>query len=232
MNAIRACIGKVGAFMATLGDFLRGLFEEGRIVLKGRPAPSEADRPGAVARLEAAFEVHRLDVAGPPIPFDPASALAAAELVRQAGWFLVNRSETVEMMERCLAAPRHPRSASEHLSADLAFRFLPQLQRRARSIAPGDRLPALLADVLRAWPLSGVLSDIEEGPDDVGDLGGHPGLWMLYAERLALDEKPAWMPRGAARGHVELVFRGLGKGRSPLLGPVPEVPAPEGVALG
>ena len=218
--------------MATLGEFLRGLFEDGRIVLKGRPVPSEDDRPSAIGRLEAAFQVHRLDVAGPPIAFDPTSALAAAELVRQASWFLVNRSETVEMMERSLVMPRAPRTAGEHLSADLTFRFLPQIQRRARSISPGDRLSTFLAEVLRGWPLSGVLSDIEDGPADVGDLGGHPGLWMLYAERLALDEKPAWMPRGAARGHVELVFLGLGKGRSDLLGRPTEASASEGVVLG
>jgi len=216
--------------MATLGDFLRDLLDEGRIVLKGRPVPSEADWPSALVRLEEAFRVHRLDVAGPPVDFDAPSALRAAELVRQAGWFLVNRSEPVEVMELALAMPGPPGSASEHLSADLTLRFLPQIQRRARSMAPGDRLSNLLADVLRAWPLSGVLSDIEEGPEDVGDLGGHPGLWMLYAERLAHDEKPSWMPRGAGREHVELVFHGLGKGRSALLGrPIETV---EGVGLG
>ena len=219
--------------MATLGDFFRDLFDEGRIVLKGRPIPSEADRPSAQGRLEAAFRVHRLDVAGPPIAFDAASALMAAELVRQASWFLVNRSEPVEAMERALVMPRPPESAGEHLSADLSFRFLPQIQRRARSISPGDRLGNFLADLLRAWPLSGVLSDLAEGPEDVGDLGGHPGLWMLYAERLARDEKPSWMPRGAPRGHVELVFAGLGKARSALLSPGrPVEKAVEGVALG
>ena len=216
--------------MATLGEFLRDLLDEGRIVLKGRPMPSEADRPSALARLEAAFRVHRLDVAGPPIEFDAASALRAAELVRQAGWFLVNRSEPVGVMEAALAIPGVPNSAGEHLSADLTLRFLPQVQRRARSIAPGDRLSNLLADVLRAWPLSGVLSDIEEGPGEVGDLGGHPGLWMFYAERLARDEKPAWMPRGAGREHVELIFQGLGKARSALLGRPDE--AVGGVGLG
>ena len=216
--------------MATLGDFLGELLDGGRVVLKGRPTPSEADRPAALIRLEAAFRVHRLDVAGPPIDFEAASALGAAELVRQSGWFLVNRSEPVEAMERALAMPGPPRSAGEHLSADVVLRFLPRIQRRARSMAPGDRLSNLLADVLRAWPLSGVLSDIEEGPEDVGGLGDHPGLWMLYAERLARDEKPSWMPRGAAREHVELVFQGLGKARSALLGR-PDV-AREGVSVG
>jgi hypothetical protein len=215
--------------MATLGDFLQTLFDEGRIVLKGRPTRSEADRGPALARLEAAFRDHRLDVAGPSIAFDAASALAAAELVRQSSWFLVNRSEPVEEMERCLAMPRPPESASEHLSADLSFRFLPQIQRRARSIAPGDRLGNFLADVLRAWPLSGVLSDIEEGPEDVGDLGGHPGLWMLYAERLARDEKPGWSPRGRVGEAVDLLSLRRGKARP---APAPSAGALGGVALG
>ena len=208
--------------MATLADFLQTLFDEGRIVLKGRPIPLESDHaPAAVARLEAAFDVHRLDVAGPPIAFDGSrSALAgggAGPAVELVPWLIGRRS--VETMERFLIWPRPPRTASEHLSADLTFRFLPQIQRRSRSIAPGDRLSSFLANLLRAWPLSGVLSDIQEGPKDVGDLGGHAGLWMLYAERLARDEKLGWMPRRTREGHVELVFRGLGKGRSDLLGP-------------
>jgi hypothetical protein len=220
------------ARMATLGEFLQTLFEDGRIVLKGRPEPTEADRAGALRVLEAAFDLHRLDVAGPPIGFDPASALTAAELVRRSAWFLVNRSESVREMERSLTRPRPPLTSGEHLSADVSFRFLPQVYRRARSIAPGDYLASFLSDLLRAWPLSGVLSDLAEGPKDVGDLGGHPGLWMLYAERLALDEKPAWMPDGASKAYVELVFAGLGKGRSALLGPHPDRTEVGGVSLG
>jgi hypothetical protein len=210
--------------MASLGEFLQGLLDDGRVVFRARPEPSEEDRAGALAVLEPAFAVHRLDVAGSPIALDAPSALAASELVRQACWFLVSRSEPVEEMGRRLVLPRRPRSASEHLSGDLLFRFLPQVHRRARSIAPADRLSAILAEALRDWPLSGVLSDLEEGPADLGDLGGHPGLLLLYAERLARDEKPGWIPRGAAMDYVELVRDGLGRGR----------PAgrPEGVGLG
>jgi hypothetical protein len=215
--------------MATLGEFLHELFREGQIVLRGRPVASESERAAALAVLAAEFTLHRLDIAGEPIAFDPTTALQAADLLRRAAWFLVNRSEPAEAMERALILPSPPKTASEHLSADLSFRFLPPIYRRARSIAPGDGLSTFLADLLRAWPLSGVLSDLAEGPAEVGDLGGHPGLWLLYAERLAADEKPAWMVKGAARGHVELVFQGLGKGRSPLLA---TTMAAEGVALG
>jgi hypothetical protein len=215
--------------MATFGDFLTTLLEDGRIVLDGRPGPIEAERPAALRVLEAAFDVHRLDVAGPAISFDAPSALMAAELLRLAAWFLVNRSEPAREVERALVIPRPPFTAGEHLSADVCLRFLPLVHRRARSIAPGDPLPGFLADVLRAWPLSGVLSDLVEGPKDVGELGDHPGLWMLYAERLAVDEKAAWMPKGGPRGHVELVFAGLGKGNSPLLGRSALI---EGVSVG
>lgn len=216
--------------MATLGDFLQTLFQDGRIVLKRRPETSEAERPGALKVLEAAFDVHRLDVAGPPIGFDARAALVAAELVRKASWFLVNRSEPAQEMQRSLAMPRPPLTAGEHLSADVSFRFLPQVHRRARSIAPDDHLASFLADVLRAWPLSGVLSDLSEGPKDVGELGRHPGLWMLYAERLALDEKPAWMPKGSPRAHVELVL-GSASGKRPKGRPGPPAEV-EGVPLG
>ena len=206
--------------MATLAEFLQTLFEEGRIVLKGRPEPSEADRSAALRVLEPAFDLHRLDVAGPPIAFDPASALAAGELTWRAGWFLVNRSDSAQEMGRRLREPRPPITAGEHLSADVCFRFLPQVQRRARAIAPGDGLADFLADLLRAWPLSGVLSDLAEGPEDVGELGGHPGLWMLYAERLSRDDKPGWLPRGAARGYVDLVRAGPVGSRTSASGPV------------
>lgn len=201
--------------MASLVDFLHDLLSDGRAVLRGRPFDPVDDRAGASAVLESAFADHRLDVAGLPIAFDGPSAMAAAGLVRLACWFLVSRSEPVDELDRRLAIPRPPRTASEHLSADLTFRFLPQIHRRARALAPGDRLPAILADVLRAWPLSGVLSDVEDGPAGSADLafGGHPGLQLLYAERLARHEKPAWMPDGPAMEQVERVFLGLGRPR-------------------
>jgi hypothetical protein len=199
--------------MSSLGEFLRRLFDDGRVVLRDRPVASTGERADALVVLEAAFADHRLDVAGPPIEFDAPSALAASELVRQACWFLVSRSEPVEEMERVLIPPTPPQWSSEHLSGDLSLRFLPQVHRRARSIAPADRLASILTEVLRAWPLSGVLSDVEEGPTDLGSLGSHPGLLMLYAERLSKNEKPEWMPRGLAMDYVELVYDSLGKPR-------------------
>ena len=71
--------------------------------------------------------------------------------------------------------------------------------------------------LLRQWPLTGVLADVAEEPLTPPEFDGHPGLLLLYAERLARHEKPAWVPHGKAFEYVELVFRELGKEQSALL---------------
>jgi hypothetical protein len=53
---------------------------------------------------------------------------------------------------------------------------------------------------------------VAEAP--TGDLtfGGHRGLEFLYAERLAGNYRPAWLPpAGRTRDAVELVFQQQGK---------------------
>jgi hypothetical protein len=65
-----------------------------------------------------------------------------------------------------------------------------------------------------------VLSYLAEEPLTPPDLDGHPGLLLLYAERLAANVKPAWIPAdGPGREQVDRVFaeRGL---------TVPGVPSP------
>jgi hypothetical protein len=192
-------------------EFLQSLLYEGRIVFRGRPIPAPSASVGAVAVLERAYAAYRLEVAGPPVPFDARVAVEAAELVRQAGWALVNHDARPEQLERLLAMSLAPTLPAHHLSADLVFRFLPQIHRRARAFDPADVLPALLAEVLRQWPLSGVLAALDEGPPAPPDLGGHPGLALLYAERLAAHEAPAWAPAGDASAYLERVRHGLGR---------------------
>jgi MoxR-vWA-beta-propeller ternary system domain bpX4 len=110
-----------------------------------------------------------------------------------------------------LVMPGPPQSPAQHLSADLLLRFLPPVYRRARALDPGDPLGGILEKVLRQWPLSGVLADIEAEPLTPTDFGGHPGLLFLYAERLARHERTAWFPTGPGREYVALAWAELGK---------------------
>jgi hypothetical protein len=203
--------------MPVLAPFLQKLLYEGEAVLTERPTPAAGPDLAATECLREAFADYRQQVAGPLIDYDGGAALAAGRLVQWACWYLVNRAAPEAELEGHLAMPRAPASAAQHLSADLVLRYLPQVYRRARALVPADRLTALLACVLRQWPLTGVLADVEEEPAGPLEFGGHPGLMLLYAERLAGNEKPAWFPAGQAADFVELVFAGMGKERAAAL---------------
>jgi hypothetical protein len=192
--------------MSPLTTFFNVLLSNGRALLQVADRPAPGEREQLVALLRSAFDVYRLDVAGPPLDFDADTALAAAALVHQACLALVSHADSVAELERSLVMPGPPRSPAQHLSADLLLRFLPQVHRRARALDPGDPLVMILEKVLRQWPLSGVLADIPDGPVTPPAFDGHPGLLLLYAERLGRRDRPAWLPAGPGREFLELVW--------------------------
>jgi MoxR-vWA-beta-propeller ternary system domain bpX4 len=153
-------------------------------------------------------------VAGPDIPFEPAVAYSAAELIRQSSWALVNHDDRISHLKKCLTMPIAPVTPAHHLSADLTLRYLPQILNRARVLDPGDPFIDLLTEVLRRWPLSGAFSDVAEAPLASLDFGGHPGLLLLYAERLATNDRAGWRPVQGGPGweYYELVIQERGRG--------------------
>jgi hypothetical protein len=210
--------------MSALAAFLQELLTDGRIRLREVPRPeARSEATQAVAVLGEVFAAYRLEVAGSLVALDETVALQAAEFVRQAAWFLLHRDESAEELGQRLVMPGRPCSASQHLSADLLLRFLPTVHRRARLLDPADRLTVRLAEVLRGWPLSGVLSEVDDAPTGPLDFAGHGGLLLLYAERFAANPKPAWVPAGTALEYVELVWRELGKNPDSLPRPRQEV---------
>lgn len=195
--------------MNPLADFLEQLLRSGRVVFDAPPTPERAHLPPAQRVLERAFADQARTLAGPALPFQPAVALACAELVRQSCWFLVRHDEPVETVLPRLELPP-PANAAEHWSGDLLLRYLPQIHRRARALAPADPFGDALAQRLREWPLSGVLGDVADAPVAPPAFDGHSGLLLLYAERLVQHPKPDWLPAGRGREYVELVCQELG----------------------
>jgi MoxR-vWA-beta-propeller ternary system domain bpX4 len=193
-----------------LAPFLEHLFATGEAKFT---EPPEADDPREVQTvLRQVFAEYRLDVAGPPIDFDPDAASAAAIFTARACWFVVSRDEPPEVVEVALEPLDIPKSAAGHLSFDLTLRYVATVYRRAHAQNPEDVLATRLAETLRHCPLSGVLADIADAP--AGDLtfAGHRGLELLYAERLADHFRPAWLPsEGQAREVIEWVWQQQGK---------------------
>ena len=194
--------------MSVLATFLRDVLFEGRICLHVLP---QTDDLPARQVLRHAYQVYRLSIAGPALPFEEETALAAARVLLNAAWYFLNSDLLMQSPQTMLSMPAAPRSPEQHLSADLLLRFVPALHRRAKALLPNDVLPQRLEQILRQWPLSGVLADIAEPPLTPIDFGEHAGLNFLYAERLAQQERPGWFPVGLSRQYVELVWQQMGK---------------------
>ncbi len=190
-----------------LVPFLEKLLATGEAVLTEAPRPETGRTKELLQLLEREHARRNLDVPGEPLALDPTIAIAAGDLVRRACWALVSRDA---LARETVDALGFPGTARAHLSGDLFLRFLPQVERRARALEPAGALATELALVLGRWPLSGVLSDGVEPPLVSLDFG-HAGLALLYAERLARNLRPAWLPPVEARQHLDLVWHDLGK---------------------
>jgi MoxR-vWA-beta-propeller ternary system protein len=196
--------------MADLAPFLEHLFATGEARLAERPDGD--DRREVRMVLRRAFAEYCLDVPGPPIELDEEAAEAAARFTARACWFAVSRDEPSELVNSLLKAFAGPKTAASHLSVDLTLRYAVTVYRRVHTQTPEDVIVTRLADTLRRCPLTGVLSDVAEAPSGDLTFGGHPGLELLYAERLAANFRPAWLaPPGRTREAVELVFQQMGK---------------------
>jgi len=192
--------------MPTFSDWLERVLTHGESVQDSPPSPA-ADSVAEETLLRAAFATHALDVAGPPLTFDPVTACRAANTLARACWFLVGDTE-----ERITLSLKGEQSPAAHLSADITLRFLPAVYRRARSREPDGELARQLDALLRAWPLSGVLADLDGSPTTFPDFGNHYGLQLLYAERLVVTGRAGWVPvSGPAREYAERVHQELGK---------------------
>lgn len=194
----------------SLAALTQALLSEGRIFLSGPIQDTPGEEQATLEVLEGAFNHHRCSVAGEPIPFDKGIALACARFVARASWYLVERMDTEAELEKRLWLPL-PKTPSQLLSGDLLLRYVPSLYKRARLLGPNDVLTQRLENTLRRWPLSGVLAELFDEPIGDLDFGGHRGLFLLYAERLAAHFKPAWVPSGPGLPYVELVWCELGR---------------------
>ena len=132
----------------------------------------------------------------------------AAVWLSEACWVLVSEDTAAKLPTLTLPT----QSATDHFSADLILRFLPSVYRRALARADRTALADDIETVLRRWPLSGVLADLEGEPTGDTAFDGHAGLQLLYAERLVKSARPGWLPKdGRAREWLERIFSERGR---------------------
>ncbi|MBA4187708.1 MAG: hypothetical protein C0467_06775 [Planctomycetaceae bacterium] len=195
--------------MASFHNWLERILTRGESVQDAPPELPQSEIGEAEPLLRTAYATHALDVAGPPLAFDPVAACGAAVVLARACWFLVRDHDTREAVTLTLKIDPSP---AAQLSADVTLRFLPAVYRRARLREPQRELESQVEQLLRAWPLSGVLADLDGSPSVAPEFGGHMGLQLLYTERLAATGRPGWVPVSpAAREWAERVYLERGK---------------------
>ena len=96
------------------------------------------------------------DLGGEVLEFDGAAARAGARMLFRAAWCLLVREVSAEEVEELLGGAELPEpGAAAQWSVDVALRWLPDVERLARGLAPGDPLLWALVRVAERWPWSG-----------------------------------------------------------------------------
>ncbi len=195
--------------MAALTQWLADVLTEGHSTQAAAPALTANERPAIESLLRDAFSALQREVAGPTVAFDLSLALRCLQLLAEACWHLTALPPESPLPSADLGEPS---SAGDHLTGDLLLRFLVSVRKRAGLRGPADPLGQWCEKILRAWPLSGVSMGCRAGPTTALTFDAHPGLMMLYAERLAARPEPAWVPPpGPLTQYVERAFAEVGR---------------------
>lgn len=157
----------------SLPVFLTTLFESGSVQVPQVREISRGEREEA-SRVMGEFERgYRLSLAGAPPAFALDIACHAAETMYRLCQCLVYRElEPHTVLSPHTLAHEGPRTPADHYSADLVFRFLPDVWRLAKDASENDPLLALILSLGSRWPLSSV---------------GIPGLAEVTIERFVGD---------------------------------------------
>ena len=190
---------------------LRGLVEDGRVVLRTPLVPSPAELRAAESVLIEFEQRYRLEMPGETVAFSTVAfstaafstvafstvafsmpaALWGAEMMYAACQCLAFREIDEAELTRRLSRPFSGRpDASAHYSVDLTFRMLPDLYHRARSASRNDPLVARLQEWAEDWPLSSVgmpeatRENLPANPKRIDAILEDPSLSALYVDRI------------------------------------------------
>ncbi|MCR5890956.1 hypothetical protein LRS06_24850 [Hymenobacter sp. J193] len=167
-----------------LTAFLHDLLTTGGVTLAGQLGPFEPDDLHAAdIALRAYHAEDVLELPHAALAFDAPSGLWAALFLYHSVQLAVRRELDEAVIGQCLTDFAGEITPEAIYSADLTFRYLPDLLRLAKGLAPGDALVSRLLTVARQWPFSfvGTAPDATEAEAAVL---AHPVLRQAYIDRI------------------------------------------------
>ncbi|MEZ6130093.1 MAG: hypothetical protein R3C59_15520 [Planctomycetaceae bacterium] len=177
-----------------MNDFLLQLFDTGEIVV---PRHVDMDDNAIAGCLNEAEAVWKQNWPGTAPPFvQPVAQKAAQVLLHLCQAVVYRELDEVHVAEQLRSIALVPRDdAGVHYSADLLFRFLPQVHQRLRRVSSDDPLLMIVTAVGRDWPLSAVgIPDCL--PDALPDCFQNTGLLHVFVDRImaANDQQRSELP--------------------------------------
>ena len=180
--------------MSHFASFLHQLFSSGEIALGGLDEPNAESIAEAmnVAR-EFVLRYRQTLPHEAPLLDEQAFQWAAINLYCGAQ-FIVHREVPAENVSVALGEPfPQPRTPSVQYSVDVIYRFLPDLNRFAKSASQDDPVCAAIETWSHDWPLSSVgmkksqpYDPIRLTPNEL-EIMKHPALRQLYIDRMILE---------------------------------------------
>lgn len=174
-----------------LTPFIEGLFREGSVLVEGQMASfEEADLHQAGELLKQVYSQQVLEMPLTAPSFDAAPATWAAQYLYHAVQLIMIRDLDEEAIREHLKTFDGTKSSETIFSVDLVFRYLPDLFKLAKGLAPDDPLVKQLKTEALKWPFSSVGIDLTEEINESTILG-HPSLRYAYMDRIIAmrDEK-------------------------------------------
>lgn len=173
----------------SLHSFLHDLFVNGEVRVAHRLEPfSETEELEAQHLLEEIHTEEQLNTPGTIIPFDATAALWSAKFLYRAVQIALLRALDEDIIKKELGLYPGTITPASICSADLCLRYMGDLFKLTKGLAPEDVLLTYFNKLAYQWPYSAIGWAILPNKEQLFDILKHEGLRLLFLERL-LDNK-------------------------------------------
>lgn len=189
-----------------LADFITQLCREGRATVDWELRPhSDQELDGAKAVLKQYYEATSLEMPYQAPDFHPHAALWGATYLFMAIRFVLVRQYDEALINQHLIDYPGTKTPEVIYSADLCLRFLPDLLKLAKGIAPDDILVTKIKETALEWPFSSVGIKLGAAPA-LEVVEAHASLRLAYRDRVIAAADKSRIP-----GQEMLVEAALGE---------------------
>ena len=168
-----------------LTAFLTDLFRQGEVVVEGQLKPFlPADLETSKHLLEKIYEEEGADLPFDSPAFDDGAAMWSAQFLYRAVQFALLRELDDQSIQQELRPFPAEVTPSAIIAVDLCMRYLPDLFKLVRGLAPDDVLVRYIRQTAAQWPYSAVGMDVTEEPNNITAVLSDNGLRQIYLERV------------------------------------------------